>query len=387
MSSDAETALLAWLRTHHGVISRSEALRLGLTVAQVRSRVESGLWVPLHRGVYRLAGAPAGAAADLRAAVLAGGPRALASHLSAAWLWGLADRPGRPTVSIPHSRVRSVDGVRILRSRLPARAVVRHGIPCTEPVRTILDCAGELTPAEIDDLMDAALARRVVRTRDLVKAVEQEDAPFRGHPGRVALSTRLAMRGVTGAPAPSVLESRMARVLATERLPAPTAELVWGPQRRYRLDYAYPVIKLAVEVDGHAFHFTPEQQRRDNRRSNALTTAGWIVLHYNWWDVSYEPQRVASEIAAAYMNLSAKHAHDAAKHAHDSAKHAHGNRLTEGISEASPPAGPTAAGSLRRPGTRLPVPGSRAVVPARPYGSPAGHTPTSRSRNAKAAGG
>lgn len=97
----------------------------------------------------------------------------------------------------------------------------------------------------------------------------------------------------------------MARLLAAQGVPAPKAELVWGPQRRYRLDYAYPAIKLAVEVDGHAFHFTPEQQRWDHRRSNALTAAGWTVLPYNWWDVTYEARRVAAEIAGAYRMLAA----------------------------------------------------------------------------------
>ncbi|HVA75121.1 MAG TPA: DUF559 domain-containing protein, partial [Acidimicrobiales bacterium] len=159
-------------------------------------------------------------------------------------------------------------------------------------------------PHEIDDLVDRALARRLARVDDLVHAVERS-AEFRRHPGRVTLAARLARRGVTGAPAPSVLESRMARLLAGEGLPAPKAELVWGPQRRYRLDFAYPALRLAIEVDGFAFHFTPEQMRADNHRSNTLTAAGWMILRYNWWDVTYEPERVAGQIAAAYRMLAA----------------------------------------------------------------------------------
>jgi hypothetical protein len=286
------------------VIGRQEALRLGLTVREIDSRISTGRWVRRTPGVYRLAGSPPSPLADLRAAVVGGGAGAAASHMSAAWLWGLADDPPEPTVTIPHVRVARVGGVRVVRSRIPVRVVVRRAIPCTDPVRTILDCAAETGPGEIDDLTDRALARRAFRTDDLVWAVEVHPV-LRQHPARAKLAARLAVRGVTGAPAPSVLESRTARLLCAAGLPAPTAELAWGPQRRYRLDFAYPAVKLVVEVDGHAFHFTPEQQRWDNRRQNALVSAGWTVLRYNWWDVTYDPRRVGAEIAAAYRALAA----------------------------------------------------------------------------------
>lgn len=335
MPFDASEAVTGWLRCHHGVISAREASRLGLTRGQVGVRVRTGEWEQVRRGVYRIAGSPRGPLSNLRAAVLAGGPGAMASHLSAAWLWNFADEPSSPALTIPHGRTRSVPGVRVARSRIPARVVVRKGIPCTDPVRTIVDCATSATGRDLDDLIDRALARRTVRTDDLIRVAEDR-LVFGRHPGRSILGGRLAARGVTGAPAPSVLESRMARLLAGAALPAPVAELVWGPQRRYRLDYAYADLKLAVEVDGHAFHFTPEQQRWDNRRSNALTSAGWTVLHYSWWDVSYEPERVAAEIAGALVRRSSR------------------------------PAAPGGAGSSPRPGTRPLSRGNPEGEPARP---------------------
>jgi very-short-patch-repair endonuclease len=97
----------------------------------------------------------------------------------------------------------------------------------------------------------------------------------------------------------------MARLLVEYRLPVPKAEVDWGPQRRYRLDFAYPLIRLAIEVDGWSAHFTPEQQRWDRRRANSLSRAGWTVLHYDWWEVTYEPERVAKEIAEVYWHLAA----------------------------------------------------------------------------------
>ena len=303
MSSD-DSAIIKWFRSHHGVISRQEALRLGLTAGQIGVRLRIGAWEQVARGVYRLAGSPPGALADLRAAVLANGPGAVASHQSAAWLWGIADEPGSPSVTRAHSGRNGPVGSRASRSRIPARVSVRMGIPCTEPLRTILDCATRAGDAEIDDLIDRALARRVVRVAELAKAVTKNPT-YRHHPGRTVLRARLERRGVTGGPAPSVLESRLARILANVRLPAPRAEVAWGPQRRYRLDFAYPAIRLAIEVDGRAAHFTPEQQRWDHRRSNELARAGWTVLHYNWWEVTFEPERVGREIVATYESLAA----------------------------------------------------------------------------------
>jgi very-short-patch-repair endonuclease len=68
----------------------------------------------------------------------------------------------------------------------------------------------------------------------------------------------------------------------------------------YRLDFAYPELKLAIEVDGYVWHFSPEHTGRDNNRRNKLTLQGWQILVYTWREVADEPERVAREIAAAY---------------------------------------------------------------------------------------
>ena len=79
------------------MISRPEALALGLTAAQIRVRVGTSGWEVDHRGVYHLAGSPRDDFSALRGAVLLGGRTAAVSHGSAAWLWGLSAGPGEPT--------------------------------------------------------------------------------------------------------------------------------------------------------------------------------------------------------------------------------------------------------------------------------------------------
>ena len=90
-------------------------------------------------------------------------------------------------------------------------------------------------------------------------------------------------------------------------LPVPKAEVEWrqNGERRYRLDFAYPHLRLVIEVDGWASHMTPEKQRYDNTRNNALSLEGYLVLHYNWWQITYDSERVAAEILQAYRRLAA----------------------------------------------------------------------------------
>jgi very-short-patch-repair endonuclease len=92
----------------------------------------------------------------------------------------------------------------------------------------------------------------------------------------------------------------MQRLFRGCRLPIPSAEHEQGPDGEYRLDFAYADRKLAIEVDGYVWHFSPDHLKRDHSRRNRLQAAGWRVLVYTWRDVTQDPGRVASEIAAAY---------------------------------------------------------------------------------------
>lgn len=57
------------------------------------------------------------------------------------------------------------------------------------------------------------------------------------------------------------------------------------PQYRcgyYRIDLALPRYRVAIECDGHAFHSSPAQKKRDARRSAYLRRNGWrSVLRFS----------------------------------------------------------------------------------------------------------
>jgi hypothetical protein len=88
-----------------GVVSRSQALRAGLTVDTIKFRVRSGRWRQIHPGVYATFTGMPGRSARLWAAVLSAGPGAVLSYQTAAELQGLADKPDDSIhVTVPRER-------------------------------------------------------------------------------------------------------------------------------------------------------------------------------------------------------------------------------------------------------------------------------------------
>lgn len=305
-----ERDLRRWLRGHFSVISLDEAFRLGATMDVVRYKLDSAEWERMHRGVYRDTAAPQAPEQNLRGAWLALRGAAVASHASAAWLWQLTPAPpDRPELSIQTSTGRRLRGVTIhhFADLDWAAAVSRMGILVTNPLRTIVDLAGSpaLTSAQLTDAVDVALAKRLVTIPGLM--AELDRLSRRGRPGVGRLRWHLHDRGFIGAPAPSVLESRLGRIIVATRLPLPRVELkvTVGQEGDYRLDVAWPEIKLAVEVDGYIFHSSVEHKQRDDTRRNRLQQAGWTVLVYNWREASNEPARLVREITTTYNNLCA----------------------------------------------------------------------------------
>ncbi len=66
---------------------------------------------------------------------------------------------------------------------------------------------------------------------------------------------------------------------------------------RYELDLAGPELKLAVELDGAAYHGGKGQRERDVRPAAALATLGWQVIRVTHARITSHPDDVRSEVA------------------------------------------------------------------------------------------
>lgn len=299
MKPNVEDDLLRWLSRHHGVLTLEEARRLGISEGVVAGLVRRGRLERRHAGVYvERPPREAPFRVEAAAALAAAGPHGALSHRSAAWGWGLlSTTPARPELLVPYGSGSGFKDVIVHRSRPPFRSQSKDGLRLTEPARTVLDIAAT-SPNLLTAVVDKAVAERIVRLTDLelvAKAVR--NASSRGAP---ALRRHLAARGYVGAPAPSVLESHMARLFVQWNLPRPEVELVAGESGEYRLDFAYPKIRLAIEVDGYAWHWDPDRMAADLARRNRLINQGWRILTFTWKQVLEHPDEVIAEILAAY---------------------------------------------------------------------------------------
>jgi very-short-patch-repair endonuclease len=65
----------------------------------------------------------------------------------------------------------------------------------------------------------------------------------------------------------------------------PEREYRFHPTRKWRFDYAFPAIKLAIEIEGlsrfTSRHTTFSGFREDCAKYNAATLLGWRILRYS----------------------------------------------------------------------------------------------------------
>jgi very-short-patch-repair endonuclease len=69
----------------------------------------------------------------------------------------------------------------------------------------------------------------------------------------------------------------------------------FGP---WTIDLAFPEQKVAIEVDGWAWHVDAERFRNDRRKQNALVRAGRDPLRFTWHDLDGHPATVLAEVTA-----------------------------------------------------------------------------------------
>lgn len=76
----------------------------------------------------------------------------------------------------------------------------------------------------------------------------------------------------------STAETRLSTALRELGLPV-WSQYQFHPERGWRLDLAFPDVKLGVEVDG-SWHNDHQGQRRDKQKRNAAVEMGWRILAY-----------------------------------------------------------------------------------------------------------
>ena len=218
---------------------------------------------------------------------------AVASHRSAAILW---DFPGVPSdivevTALRHQRRRASHVTWHESYHLTERDVTEiDGIPVTRPVRTFLDLAVVLPPDSLEEILDDGRRRKLLDVAPIWRRLE---ALGDLRPGTKRVRSVLASQTTDNRPAESVLETRFRQLLRGAGVPTPTPQFEISVNGFLaRVDFAYPDLKLAIELDGAAYHSSRSARGRDRNRDNQLVALGWRVLRFSWDDLTEHPDAV-----------------------------------------------------------------------------------------------
>lgn len=286
------------LAAQDGLLTRAQAVGLGVSPDAVDRRLAARRWLPVHPRVYRDTRHPATDAGRVRAAVLWAGEGAVLTGAAAAWWWGLLPAaPRTVTVTVPRRRApRNRADVQVRRRSLdPADVVHADGIAVAAPAPAVLEAA-----------LEPGVAGEALLTRVLCGAVDGA----RAVPDPAALAAAYARNaGAHGSAAIGRMLAAASRRAGEGAMHRLRALLVTGRFRGWRVDHetagvvlalAFPDARLAVEIRGAD-------------PAAAGCGAGWrrAVLRRNGWrvlvlDPSDPWRRPAATLAALGAALSGR---------------------------------------------------------------------------------
>jgi very-short-patch-repair endonuclease len=297
-----DPSVAAWLSTHHGVITRPDLLRLGVTSHQVKRLLRNRDLVPYASGVYRVVAAPETPEQQM-ALACAVHPGVLVSHVSAGRVWGLrALGPDRRLhITLPGRIKRIVPGAVLHWShRVDATDVVERpdGVRLTSPPRTAFDLAWQLS----DERLESVIEQLVHDKRCTI-------------PTLFATGRRLAQSGRNGSdryirvlqsrpawlrPVGSDLELRFERAVIAAGLPRPLRQhpftLLDGEV--VHPDFSWPELHEAVEIDHVTWHGGKVDLTYDKRRDRRLGRLGVHVTRFTDSEIESDLSGVVDDVRA-----------------------------------------------------------------------------------------
>ena len=298
--SDNERELRRLATEQLGLFSRAQAFEAGLTTGAITRRVRSGRWERILPHVYGIMGVPSSNRRSAMAAALWAGDGAVVSHGTAGVLWGIEGVRGpRTELWVPSPRHPHVEQLVVHRGTRVDRAdrTAIGPIPVTTPIRTLIDLAARLEDDRLLVAMESVFGQKLGTPERLsARLGALRDS---GRPGAGRLASLLERRG-DDRPLESTLESKVWLLLTRSGLPQPARQhWVTTAGGRYRLDFAWPERKLALECDGWEHHGTRLAFGKDRERLSEMVATGWRVLVVTWDDGTRQPRRVVRWVEMA----------------------------------------------------------------------------------------
>lgn len=284
-----------WARARHGIITLDQS---GMSRSAWYRAIEAGTLIQVHPHVARLPGTADTPEQRILAGVAAVGTDGLASHRSAARLWGIprADADPVDVIDARNGTQAQLDGVVVHRpvDRRRLAPQRRFGIPCTNVLRTLADL-GAVDPTGVIDGVGHAIALRLADLNALEATAR--DHARQGRPGIPALRHAIDHWSIDTKPADSILEAAMARLVRRHGLaPVEFHPVIEG----YEVDFRVQDTPVILECDGWTHHGLDRRGfERDRTRDADLVAAGWIVVRFTYRAITVRPSAVARRIRAA----------------------------------------------------------------------------------------
>lgn len=281
-----------------GVVRREQLYELGMPRRTLHRRIAQGEWQQVGKNVLLLPGTADTLLTRSLVASHSAYPDGVLTGWSALAAEGLlGERPWDALTPEPQPWIRLTQhrrlGARVIRVAAHGRSRRARGV-LLAPFEVVMTDLLRLLPGEDARRLSFRIAQTMGSAR-LLAFINSASHHLRTAPGSQQLRA-LAAALATGAH--SDAEEEIVRLLVEAGF---TGFQVNHPVRAggrvYRLDVALVEERLAIEVDGRAFHTDAHRFQHDRTRQNALIAAGWRVLRFTWEDLTQRPEQVLTEIA------------------------------------------------------------------------------------------
>jgi very-short-patch-repair endonuclease len=281
---------------NYGLITRAWVLEAGGNDQLISRRLDRRRWTEEHAGVYNLGPVPLDWKGRLRAATLAAGPTAMASHRSAAVLLGLDGIASAPIeITVPYGRRPQPGGVVVHRTRRAIEPLIVDAIPVTPPERAVLDIAWSHPSSIVEQVFESAIRRHLTTASRVADLVAQQGGWGVRGTGKVLRILDARRPGpATGSPAETMLLRRMRLAGIDEPVCQHVVHLPDGSVAV--IDFAWPRRLKGVEVDGLEAHAAAQRLEDDLKRQNLLFEVQWQLRRFSGRQVARHPDEVVDSI-------------------------------------------------------------------------------------------
>lgn len=283
-----------------GTVSYRQLKKVGLTEAEIRTLLRRAvIGTTAARGVFRMAGSERTWRQDLWVALLAAPEGTVASHLSAAALWGLVAPPSKVQVTVPRTSSGRFGGATVHHGTVrPPDRGRRDGIDTTTMARTIVDCAAVLDQKRLNSLVDAAFGKQLSSYRSVMAAWKSAGRVRGGAILEAALAPYSA-----GAKPGSVKAAHVLRRIYDWGLPMPQCEYTINDAHGgfiAKVDFIWLPWWLILEYDGDEYH-GPRRWSIDDRVQGELEAEGYRLERSDRFDLRPSSTRLFDVLSSILL--------------------------------------------------------------------------------------